>query len=147
MPNNYEFIAEGTVVGRLTVGPLVYDVRNHPLLDSTRCSYISQGRLHECTCICGNVILLSENILRAKRVQSCGCLKQEMAQKAYEERVKLADRVKHKKEINYKLSNALDFLKVHLRAPVEIRNEKLIEELGAEIRKLRAMKAYANRKA
>jgi hypothetical protein len=70
-----------------------------------------------------------------------------MAQKAYEERVKLADRVKHKKEINYKLSNALDFLKVHLRAPVEIRNEKLIEELGAEIRKLRAMKAYANRKA
>lgn len=80
--SNRIFVAEGSLVGRLSVGPLVYNVREHPLYTETPISYIKQGRLHECTCSCGQVKLIAERVLETGRVQSCGCLKLERSRMA-----------------------------------------------------------------
>ena len=70
------------MVGRLSIGPLVFNVREHPLFTETPISYVKQGRLRECICACGQVRLIAERVLEAGRIQSCGCLKQERSRLA-----------------------------------------------------------------
>jgi hypothetical protein len=135
----------GLKFGRLLVGDLVRNVRDHELYDTTRASYISQGRLYECWCDCGQRVLLSENAIRGGRVQSCGCLRAEKRQKAYEEKLARAQRLADKRELTHKIRMAQDRLRLLKMAPVMTRNEKAIDEQALEVRKLRAMKASATR--
>lgn len=133
-------------MGTLTVGELVRDLKNHPLYHETPTSYLSQYKLWECHCDCGNVKLFSENVLSAGELRSCGCLRMKMRQEAWERKKALAQRKAHKREIQFKLSCAMDKLAVLKLAPPGHRNELLLEETGKEIRRLRSMKAFANRK-
>jgi hypothetical protein len=138
------FIIAGLRIGRLTVGELVRDVIHHPCYLETPTSYLKQGRLREVTCDCGQMRLISESILATNRVQSCGCLRQEIRQKSTQGKIsrmqQKADRDANKHAIKIEQAR-LQALK--LERP---KNDQAIEECGARLRSLFARKAVLNRK-
>lgn len=138
-------ISPGSKIGILEVGDLVRDVKNHPLYPDTPLSYISHWRLFECHCQCGTVRLYSENVLVNGHVKSCGCIRAKLRQEAYVKKQKKAEKAQHKREIKFRLACARDKLALLMLAPHGIRNQDKIDETAAEIRKLQAMKAFANR--
>lgn len=146
MSNQKPLIFPGMKIGLLEVGDLVRNVKDHPLYPETPLSYIAHWRLFECHCECGAVKLISENALSGGKVKSCGCIRARQRQEAWERRQSKAQRKQHKREISFRLSCAMDKLSLLRLAPPGLRDETKIEEIGVEIRKLRAMKAFANRK-
>ncbi len=134
-------LAEGTVCGRLTLGPLVRWVQDHPLFLTTPHSYLRQGRLREVTCSCGEMRLLSESVLVSKRVQSCGCLQREIRSNRANHKL-LRTQIEYNKQITTgKIRLEQLRLKTLQLQQVPLRDEKAIEECGAEIRRLFALKS------
>ncbi len=145
-PKQKILIIDGAIVGKLTVGDLIRDLRNHPLFDETPKSYLHQGRLRECHCECGIIRLLPEAILASGRLQSCGCYRYEVRMKAQKDKI---DRLKRKAEKQYLVSQ-IKYEQARLRhlqvVRVPMRDEKAITECGAILRSLFARKNQLNRK-
>lgn len=140
------FVSEGTLIGRITVGELVRNVQTHPLYVETPVSYLQQGRLREVYCSCGQVRLVSESILATGRVQSCGCLRQEIRQAASQGKLERLKKKAAKRANNDAIRYEQEQLRILQRAPIHIRDEKAIEECGKRLRSLFARKALLNRK-
>jgi hypothetical protein len=144
--NDKLFILEGLEIGRLTVGDLVTDVRNHPLYPETAQSYLKQGRLREVHCKCGSVRLIAESILSTGRVQSCGCLRREMRAAAREEGIKNLRKKADKAQCTFDIQIAQAELRAELAKDVRTRDEKKVDEIAARIRRLFSKKAQLSRK-
>lgn len=127
-------IVEGGKIGRLSIGPIVYDIRNHPLFVETNISYIRQGRLRECYCDCGSVKLIAERILETGRVLSCGCFKREKsAQKVLRDQAEV-DSAEARKRLTREIRSAQYSLRWHQAQP--LKDENKIEQIGTRIREL-----------
>lgn len=137
-------IIPGLRIGRLEVGDLVYNVREHELYLTTPFSYLQQGRLYQVLCDCGQSRLISESILASGRIQSCGCLRQELRVKSSQAKVERLRKEATKIANNNNIKIEQARLKSLQLTP--IRDEKAIEECGAKLRKLFAQKATLNRK-
>lgn len=135
------FISEGTVIGRLYIGPVVANVKSHELLEYTPPSYLRQGRLHEVICDCGNRKLISESILASGRVKSCGCLGKEI--NAYNKAGNYArEKLKLEKKQNL---YSIRFAQAQLKNARLAGNSRDIESLASDLRRLFGQKAALNR--
>lgn len=142
-------IFEGQKVFKLTVGPLVFDVQNHPLYLTTPPSYVQQGQLRECLCECGQYVLYSEAALLAGRIRSCGCLKRKMLEDRCSQREDKDLKSSLRRDIKHLISQAQHRLKTIQAKPSSLRTKSLNQEeswLAERLRKLFALKGYANRK-
>ena len=124
MRNSLASVETGQRVGLLTVGDLVLNVQNHPLFIETQASYLKHGRLRECRCDCSNLVLYSENILRAGHVKSCGCLRLKRQMNAARKRESTVNKKIHMREINTKIANLQSRLKCLKAAPAHMRNSQ-----------------------
>jgi hypothetical protein len=144
--NEKIFITDGTEIGRLAVGELVRDVRNHPLTNDTSASYVRQGRLRECHCSCGVDRLIPESALATGRIQSCGCLRREMLDKARLDNLANVERRHLKSQIIAQIRYEQKRLKILQAVHVPLRNEKAIQEAMSSLRSLLARKGALSRK-
>lgn len=140
------FIIDGLKIGRVTVGDLVRDVRNHPLYIQTPQSYLHQGRLREVYCDCGEVRLISESILATGRIQSCGCLRKELIDQARLEKLAKSEKQHLKKQLIAQIKYEQHKLKVLQAVRVPLRDEKAIDEAAKTLRSLFARKSALSRK-
>lgn len=140
------FITDGTVVGRLTVGDLVRDISTHPLYELTPISYLRQGRLREVHCECGEVRLVAESILSTGRLQSCGCLRTELRMAARERGVANLQKKAEKARVRLDIQILQAQLRLELAKDVRTRDEKKVDRLASELRKLFARKGVLGRK-
>lgn len=69
------FVIDGANYFRLTMIRKVEDIYNHPLRETTPRTYINQGNVWECACVCGKHVLISEFNLARGRNKSCGCMR------------------------------------------------------------------------
>ncbi len=100
----------------------MYGVRQHPLYEATKRSYVLHGRLRECQCDCGTLILYSELALRSGNVKSCGCLRKLLLEQAYQQRLN-GEGIKAKlKILGCKIRQAKRDLAIHLSMPVHMRD-------------------------
>lgn len=146
MQNQRLFITEGTQIGRLTVGPYVQWLQNHPLFLTTPKSYLKQGKLREVKCACGQSRLIAESILSTGRIQSCGCLRAELREQAAGLREEYFRLKQQQKQLTFEIKEAQRKLKTLQNTPVPFRNEKEIEECGAKIRQLFQASGEVDRK-
>lgn len=139
-------ISDGTKYHFLTVGPIVFDVCSHPLYLTTPISYVAQGAVRECTCECGNQVLYSENALVSGRVKSCGCLRKARNEKAHQEKLVRDSFKLVKKEILLAIQQAQQELRVIQASVGSAQRNKDMDAVAMKLRKLFALKGYANRK-
>lgn len=136
----------GLKIGFLTVAELVSDPKNHPLYYDTPPSYLKHWRLWECHCDCGQVKLISNNVLSLGEVQSCGCLKAKKRQDAWERKQQALAKKNHLREINTQLAIAKDRFYLLRAAPAGKHSPEAIEEAAKAMRHWSAMKSAAMRK-
>ena len=132
--NNKYSCSDGAKIGRLSLGPIVYMVRDHPLLLITPKSYLRQGRLREVTCECGNQRLIAESVLVTGRVMSCGCLRAEIREQARQkfldkDNIKLQQRL-----LTAELKSEQARLKYYLS--LSVKDHEKIEECSEKVRNL-----------
>lgn len=136
--------------GLITVGELVFNVQQHPLYLTTAQSYLQHGRLRECMCDCGEMVLYSENVLSSGQIKSCGCARLKYREKLSEERESREEKRKRLRQIRCDLANAQARLRVLQQKPIHLRQTKEVSEeidqVAGEIRKLIAMRTHATRK-
>src|SRR5678809_600452 len=101
MRNGSVTVTEGQKFGLITVGMLVYNVQDHALFLTTPYSYLQHGRLRECQCDCGEIILYSENVLSSGQIKSCGCLRQKKREELHLQREAREQRKANRRAINY----------------------------------------------
>lgn len=121
----------------------VRDVKNHELHDETPQSYLSHYALYECLCECGKRKLISESALAQGRIKSCGCLKRQKKQIAWEKKNADIDLRSKRREIVTQIKN-LQIKLAHLQIAI-VRDERAIEQVGVELKSLFAKKAYLSR--
>jgi hypothetical protein len=146
-PRNQKLIlTTGMLLGRLTIGELVKDIRHHPLFVETPFGYVSQGKLRECQCVCGKTKLLSEAILRTGRIQSCGCLRAEVLEGRNREKNQNLRDAQDRKYIISQIKLEQRILKAHQMADSRVRDEKTIQDTAAKIRNLYTAKNLIRRR-
>lgn len=134
-------INTGLRIGRLCVGDLVRFVQTHPLFLETPTSYLQQGRLRECACDCGQVRLFAESILATGRIQSCGCLRQEIRAAAAEGKLKRLQVKGAQTSNTVQIQIEQQRLKGLKMIQVPFRDEFAIEECSKRLRQLYAQRA------
>jgi hypothetical protein len=139
-------LIHGQKIGRLFVGELVANVREHPAFHDTKSSYIKQGRLTECTCDCGKIVLYSWQALKTGRLMSCGCLRQEYKQKAWEKKQARTLLEMSIKEYKNKEEIAKSIFDILYHTPLTSRNEPRLQELAREMKHWKAMRSATRRK-
>lgn len=144
--NEKIFITDGTRIGRITVGNLVRDIQAHPLYEITPVSYLKQGRLREVHCDCGADRLVAESILATGRLQSCGCLRQEMRMQARQRGVDNLQKKAEKARIQLDIQILQAQLKLEMGRHPSFRDELKIDQLASQLRSLIARKGVLNRK-
>lgn len=144
-------IDEGQKFGILTVGPLVRGVQDHPLFITTPQSYLQHGRLRECVCDCGVIILYSENVLSSGQIRSCGCIRRKRREEAHLQKESREKHKAHIRDIAYKIKVAQSRLKFLQNRPAHMVNTPAnnleIDALGLELRKLFGAKSAATRRS
>lgn len=143
--NSLDHFEVGMEIGRLTVRERVRDIIHHPSYPDTKTSYLNQGKIHECACTCGRIVLLSEAILRSNRIQSCGCLRQENNQKSWVKKQKRLLLYVNIKEFEHRRLMAKDLFFLLRQAPHASRNEAKLLELAKEMNHWKAMKIATKR--
>ena len=143
-------VVEGKKTGQILIGSLVRDVQNHDLYLLTPQSYLQHGRLRECYCDCGQVVLYSEYILSSGEIKSCGCLRKRKQESAFVIRVEREKLKAERKSLDQQIRAKQHELKILHSAPQHIRLTKESgakeEAIAADLRKLFAMKAHATRR-
>lgn len=148
MRNGSVSVQTGDRFGRIVVGELVRNVQEHPLFIETRISYLRHGRLRECKCDCGTLILYSENVLSSGQIKSCGCLKMIKSEKAHRNRLSQAEKKIHQREINTRIANFQSRLKVLKSTPSYLHtptHNKEMQDIAAQLRSLFVSKGHATK--
>lgn len=149
MRNYKEKFNIGDRVGQLTIGEMISRPQDHPSFDSTPRSYLRHGRLRECHCECGKVVLYSEAALRSPTLRSCGCLKIVSEEERYHRKQDQANYQSKIASIDHEIDQARRALKLVLDRPWMLKQlpefDKDKEQAWIRLNKWQAQKRLAKR--